>query len=364
MKIGIFTFHCAQNYGAVLQAYALQEFLCSIGYDAYIVDYRPDYLLKEYSLFPTLLKKEIKLFYRLFLFMRDLYFLPIRLMRRIRFNSFVARYLRIQSLDLSNKNNDYDVFIFGGDQIWNPKITKDIDRVYLGDFPAAEGRVLISYAASVGSVSNYNDEQTEYLISRLNKFHLVGVRERDLATFLSTRGINAQLVCDPVFLPEKIIFEQMAKKFSKKSSPFLLFFQLSKTKVSYEDFVREQASQLQLEFIDVISHRETIRLPFSKQCISPEKFLSYIYNSDIMVTTSFHGAAISIVFNKRVYAIRTGTVMDQRVENLFELMELKECMISTDSNIPIEKSHCVDLECCELIKNSKDYIRQIKSLCF
>ena len=44
MKIGILTFHCAHNYGAVLQCYALQEFLCSIGHDVCVVDYKPQYL--------------------------------------------------------------------------------------------------------------------------------------------------------------------------------------------------------------------------------------------------------------------------------------------------------------------------------
>ena len=44
MKIGILTFHCAVNYGAVLQAYALQEILRSLGHEVYVIDYRPDYL--------------------------------------------------------------------------------------------------------------------------------------------------------------------------------------------------------------------------------------------------------------------------------------------------------------------------------
>ena len=51
MKIGIFTFHCAQNYGAVLQAYGLQEYLISQGHDVYIIDYRPDYLIAPYKIF-------------------------------------------------------------------------------------------------------------------------------------------------------------------------------------------------------------------------------------------------------------------------------------------------------------------------
>ena len=44
MRIGILTFHCAHNYGAMLQCYALQEYLKGRGDEVYVIDYRPDYL--------------------------------------------------------------------------------------------------------------------------------------------------------------------------------------------------------------------------------------------------------------------------------------------------------------------------------
>lgn len=51
MKIGIFTFHCAVNYGAVLQTYCLQEVLKSMGHEVYVIDYRPEYLIDPYKIF-------------------------------------------------------------------------------------------------------------------------------------------------------------------------------------------------------------------------------------------------------------------------------------------------------------------------
>ena len=48
MRIGILTFHCAHNYGAVLQSYALQQYLLSLGYNVEIIDYRPEYLVEPY----------------------------------------------------------------------------------------------------------------------------------------------------------------------------------------------------------------------------------------------------------------------------------------------------------------------------
>lgn len=48
MKLGILTFHSAHNYGAVLQAYGLQEYLKQHGHDVYVIDYRPDYITRCY----------------------------------------------------------------------------------------------------------------------------------------------------------------------------------------------------------------------------------------------------------------------------------------------------------------------------
>ena len=49
MKIGIITFQCAHNYGAVLQAYALKEYLKTLGYSVNIINYRPRYIVNAYK---------------------------------------------------------------------------------------------------------------------------------------------------------------------------------------------------------------------------------------------------------------------------------------------------------------------------
>ena len=54
MRIGILTFHCAHNYGAVLQCYALQQYLHSLGHDIFVINYRPKYLLEPYSVVPNM----------------------------------------------------------------------------------------------------------------------------------------------------------------------------------------------------------------------------------------------------------------------------------------------------------------------
>ena len=54
MKIKTITCHDVYNYGASLQAYALQTYLTSIGHDVEIIDYLPDYISGRYKFFNIL----------------------------------------------------------------------------------------------------------------------------------------------------------------------------------------------------------------------------------------------------------------------------------------------------------------------
>ena len=47
MRIGILTFHFAKNSGAVLQTYALQQELNSLGHEVCVIDYIPESMNKK-----------------------------------------------------------------------------------------------------------------------------------------------------------------------------------------------------------------------------------------------------------------------------------------------------------------------------
>ena len=52
MKVGILTYHRAENYGALLQAYALMAYLRGLGHDVSFVDYWPEYHEDYFRIFP------------------------------------------------------------------------------------------------------------------------------------------------------------------------------------------------------------------------------------------------------------------------------------------------------------------------
>ena len=97
MRIGILTFHCAINYGAVLQTYALQEYLKGLGHDVYVLDYRPSYLLNPYKTFIWKWLADKSLVENVKSLLRCLLITPIKIKRKLYFRKFTRKYLNLYS---------------------------------------------------------------------------------------------------------------------------------------------------------------------------------------------------------------------------------------------------------------------------
>ena len=132
MKIGIFTFHCAHNYGAVIQCYGLQQYLKSIGHQVYVVDYRPQYFDFYQSSHIEFSRTDgIKSFIKAKI--SDLLVGRSRRKRREAFESFITKKLKLTPYIANNDYSDFDAIILGSDQIWNPGITGgNYDEVFFG----------------------------------------------------------------------------------------------------------------------------------------------------------------------------------------------------------------------------------------
>ena len=333
MKIGILTFHCAVNYGAVLQAFALKEYLKGLGHDVYIVDYRPKYLLSPYRVFrwdiwPKPIKDKIRHLFR------ELFIAPIRWKRRKVFFQFIDKYLNPYKLDLNDRLNDFDMFIFGSDQIWNKKITDGYDLVYFGDFPAAKQKKLIAYAASMGD--NAPDiVDSEFLKSKFKFFDKVGVREEATTVVFNSWGITSAHVVDPVLLLGASGFRRLIINSAPKRA-YLLLFTLRR-----EDYAvpisRMIASSFGLDVIEIVSHKESVRNKNLKQSLSPLEFISYFYNASYVVTSSFHGTVFSILFEKDFITVKHKNIQMDRMESLLKSLGLLNRLISDDA-VDFEKA--------------------------
>ena len=326
MKIGILTFHCAHNYGAVLQCYALQEFLISKGHDVQIINYRPDYLLYPYQLFSKkriLDKNPLKVVYRI---LRELILFKVRYKRYLGFEKFINGHLKITEIvSKETLPSIFDAYIVGSDQIWNPKITCGFDDLYFCDYSFNKGnKKYISYAASMESKA-LDINSAAYYKKVLKNFNSISVRESDLLQLLQPLTNTPIIqVLDPTLMVQPQVWDKFTLNNEYKDK-YIIVYQVRNNKNTLR-IANNIANQIGAKTIVLVAWLQM----YSKgvlQDISPEKFISMIRNAACVVTTSFHGTAFSIIFNRPFYTIQLNDGADSRSSSLLNALGLENRMI-------------------------------------
>lgn len=323
MKIGILTFHCAHNYGAMLQCYALQEYLRSLGHEVYVVDYRPTYLTNGYlrhSLRHWLARSPWRTVKKL---LTEPFLYRKREVRWDGFHAFMTEYLNLYPYDPASTYADFDWMLFGSDQIWNRNLTGgELDEVFLGKGIECKKA---TYAASMG-VINLDQPTVDLLTRYLPRFEALSVREislRDALQPLVNKKIEA--VCDPVLLLSRSHWERLCRPVSH-ARPYVLCYNLLQSETC-----REQAEIVaKARGLDIVEISGKV-LPFisEKQCkqqLNPIEFISYFKEASFVVTSSFHGTAFSLIFQKEFYVIGMGHLAD-RSASLLHLIGLSERLL-------------------------------------
>lgn len=322
MKIGILTFHCAHNYGAVLQCYALQETLKAMGHEVEVIDYRPKFLLIPYKIWDIHRYKTNNSFFKR-LILECLTFYK-RFIRYIAFNSFIKR--RLNLTEEQSIPSSFDIYIMGSDQIWNPVITKGFHKPYFGyfDFPK-ESKKYIAYAASM-EVSSLDKSAEDFFTKALDNFNAISVREKVLADLLQPlTSRKIETVLDPTLLIDTAIWHAIAKQPSENCK-YVLVYQV-RYNINTIEIAQNIAKQIRAKVVEVTAgvnwkYRENVY-----QCCSPEEFLGWIKYASCIVTTSFHGTAFSIIFNRPFYCIKLEKG-DTRSASLLQELGLKNRMIT------------------------------------
>ncbi len=338
MKIGILTFHCAHNYGAVLQCFALQKTLAAMGHDVEVIDYRPEFLLAPSRIFSFNRRRDRNPLIWAKHLVEEIILAPLRKRRSKAFKNFIGEHLCLSD-EICGQNipDTYDVYIIGSDQVWNPKLTGGrFDPVYLADFSFVKGgRKYVSYAASTGTLEFEGDRDNGYLFDCLAKFDSVSVREPQLSAYLRNNvKIDVDTVLDPTLLASPEIWDDIATE-PEVSGKYVLLYQVQKNRDAVriaEDMARQIGGKV-VELSSWVSPRFSNR---KKQYASPSEFLGLMKYADCVVTTSFHGTAFSIVFRRSFYFLRVGTRSDVRSESLLQSLGLECRIIDSDSDAGFE----------------------------
>lgn len=283
-KIRTITFHSVLNYGAIIQTYALVKHLRNIGYDARLINYQPFYFIKQ-------------------VYRPSLGFLKTfqKIKKIIKFNAFREKFIpqtSFYSSINSLKKINADFFICGSDQIWNMRVTNNaLDKSFFLEFAKPESR--IAYAASSGHFrldSKYND--------LLKNFHAIGVREESLKQNIKeiNTELNVQTVLDPCLLLDD--YDEVLSTERVPVGKFILSYCVGSgdTIKNFESVLSELRKHTNLPIYHVGSHKSEYS-DFNLLDLSPSDWLGFFKNADFIVTSSFHGLAMSIKFRRNFITI-------------------------------------------------------------
>lgn len=328
MKIGILTFHCAHNYGAVLQCYALQEFLKGLGHDVEIIDYRPNYLLAPYKIFKA--SRTGSLIFRIKSFIKSLLTLRRSYIRHKKFYNFINNYLNL-SKERNHIPDKYDVYITGSDQIWNPQITNGFDSNYFAEYSFPKGhKIYISYAASM-EAKKLSDLEANYYKNHLNNFDFISVREKTLSDLLQPlTNKKITTVLDPTLIVDKKAWDRLAI-LPKNKHKYILVYQVRTHKCVLK-IAKKIADKFNAKIIEIGAWVDLYDKKYREEGKSPEEFIGYVKNSLLVITTSFHGTIFSIINEKPFYYIDLGINIDSRVRSLLNDLNLESRIILKDSD--------------------------------
>lgn len=333
MKVGIVTFHMAENYGSVLQAYALTSFLENKGYIAEIIDYYFEEDYRKYDLFRW--RQYLK---RPQTFLVDIRSYKIHKKRKKKFEQFRAEHLKISKKrvistnELKIYNNDYDSFICGSDQIWNLECTHGLNDAYFLKF-VQKGKIKVAYAPSTGAYK-INDMVTAKLKNALKDFTKISVREESLKIDLEkicSREID--VVLDPTLLLTANNYRKIQKVQSDIEKKYIFIYILSG--VRHNQKLINCAKQLAKEtglHIKYVTDNINGHIKNAENCsgCGPEEFLSYISQSVYVITNSFHATVFSILFHKEFFSFpRNGS--KSRIFDLLNMLQLEERYVEQGS---------------------------------
>lgn len=348
MKIIILTQPLGHNYGGLLQAYALQSYLKSIGCDVETLDRR--------SPNKTAIPIKVQLINILRLLAGRIKSIPTEKKHSLILKNLTE--FRDQRLAMSRvitseeevrdyaSNQKADAFIVGSDQVWRPRYSPSILNFYLDfleDINSSAKR--LAYAASFGVDSwEYQEDITDRCKSLIKKFDAVSVREQSAVELCKSKfNTDAAWVVDPTLLLEASDYDELINTGginNNKDCIISYILDPSADKRSIADII-SNAVDKKVASIKPGSKISQVRSWDLGKCIYPkvETWLQSIKEANFLVTDSFHGTVFAILFNKPFIAIGNSARGMARFESLLSHFGLVDRLVETSSEVTKELIH-------------------------
>lgn len=375
-KIGIMTIHDSINYGACLQAWGLYKFLCNEGYSCEIIDlHRPihkDFIpstkFKPYRI--TSSKKSITILFKEWinnnikhLSMKKMNEEKEKIQKFKEFNSKMQHSKPYRGIDELYKNPpQYDIYITGSDQVWNPTQPFCIEPYFL-TFVNNPNAIKISYASSIG-LNELRPNEIRDFSKWLNSYTAISVREKEAQELLQPMtNTHIEVTADPTFLLGPDYWRSIAKS-PQITSPYILVFRLSGMDIVNYGIKLGKESGKQVIIIpsgDNIDGGTTIRN------LGLEEFLGYFMHADMVLTDSFHASVFSIIMgaNNFFSYIHPNNKRGSRIINLLHTFDVSDHLLNPQltqdyhylSSKKIDKNKLYNI-CLEQMEKSRLFLRK------
>lgn len=340
-RVGIIThYYGSKNYGGNLQAYALCKLIQNEEYIVEQISYNMYNQTSNRNRIERLRILKLKeLVAKIFCHFRLSICNKIQRMQDHKIRTHFVK--RSKALHLFNRNsiphservynndniidciNDYDVFITGSDQVWNPLW---VNAVFFLDF-VPSNKFKMSYAASI-SQNDLTPEQIKIFKQSLSDYDAVSVREENAVRLLQEISpVAVEWVLDPTLLLSSEQWDEICAKqivFKKYMFCYYLGDNTNQRKIA-EQFAKNhgliivtlphlagQYCKCDAEFGDEQLYD-----------ISPEQFISLIKYAEYVFTDSFHATVFSIIYKKQycVFTKSEQVSMDSRIYSLTSLFD-------------------------------------------
>jgi hypothetical protein len=349
MKVKIITIHSIHNFGSVFQASALQQFLTNEGYDVEIIDYRPRYLDSGRNSLKTYVGRLLNY--------------GAYISRKKKFDTFISNYMALTDDEYKNfdelksLDNTADVFITGGDQLWNDYHFSGRDAAFKLTF-VSEGEK-VAFGTSMGR-DNYTDDEINALLPSIHDYKFVGLREKSSVDFLKNCGLEkVEHVMDPVMLLDKSFFEKAAIK--PKIEKYALLYLVDKTP-QLDEVVDYITKNLGLKIVHVCGFRKKCRCDYFIKDSGPEEILGLLINAEFVISASFHATLFSVFFNKNFVSLLPNENTNARISEFLDLVGLKQRIVTNDKHLEVISKPVnyerVNIVVKEFSENSKSTLRK------
>lgn len=329
-RVGILTFHQADNYGAVLQAYGLAKTIEGLGHGVVVIDYRPEAARRHYGRRPPL---------------RHPVSLVATYQLRRRFSQFRERCLPLSEVyltegDLRRRPPDVDYVVCGSDQIWNVSSFRGFDPAFFCSFVEGDTPVRVSYAASFGNARqsdlDANRERIRELLGRFEHLSVRDARSQDIVQGVA--GRSSAHVLDPCLLGD---FEAIMQGRARKGAYIVAYFRSHDRTTTAA--VRRLSQALGLPVVSIERNIGVGAVVRPDPC----GWLSLMRHASFVCTNSFHGLCFSMI-NRTQFIVLPNPGRMSRIEDVLATAGLQHRLVSDAEAIEEALQQIIDFDAVDL----------------